>query len=250
MGSPVKNIITLLLYAAIAVVIVLLVGFSVVSSNTGQRDMTYPYGQTDTDKAKAMQVAFNDRLINNSVYQAGRYTANVTIGGCFVDSGFIGLDAKLALVDISTVGLFPQTFHALVDITGEHEMEARYPYNVINKHGYVLLPKGVAWYHTLNVSEKPISVSLEFDPQSAKLYPVIVDRPNFERYVAGQDFEPLTYADSPSGDKTTYSGSIPISSLWRTNVTASGISQECYIILKNNGPAQNVMVKLEIKPVE
>ncbi|HTY92171.1 MAG TPA: hypothetical protein VMC84_13430 [Methanocella sp.] len=236
-------------YGAVVIILVLFTGYYASNHSIGQTDMTYPYGQTDMDKAEALKVVFNDAMINHSVAQAGRYTANVTVGGAFDDSGYAGLDGRLARVDMSTVSFTPQTFQVLADISNGREMEARYSYSILSKHDFVLLPHGVTWYRSFMANNSTVSIYMEFDPQTAMLRPVIVDGANFEKYMGGQPFEPLSYMDVPAGEIKAYSGSNPVSSLWNTSVTLPGVvsPQKCYFIIKNNDQSRDMMVRLEFK---
>lgn len=243
------KMITFAAYGAIAIILALLIGYVGLNYSSGLTDMSYPYGQTDKDKADAMNIVFSDSMINHSIIQAGRYSANVTVGGSFGDSGYIGLDGTRALVDISTVSIFPQTFHVLVDISSGQELEARYPYSILSKHTYVLLTHGATWYRSFMANETPTSINMEFEPQAATLRPIILDQANFDNYLCGQQFEPLRYTDSPSGGIKSYDGSIPVSSVWNTNVTLSGAGspQKCYFVINNKELSRDMLVRLELK---
>jgi len=247
-----EKIYTWIAYGAVIVVLVLLLGGYAMNYNSGQRDLAYPYGQTDHDRADAMQVAFNDSLIKSAVLQAGRYNADITMGGSFGDSGYRGVDGRLALVNISTAGVFSKTFQVQADVTSGREMEARYPISVLNKHDFVLLPKGATWYHAFQAGAKPASIDMEFNPLNAALYPVIVDRENFDKYMSGQPFVPLAYSESQTGQEKSYGGSLPVTSLWHTNVTIQGAEkpQTCYLILPNNGKYGDMFVRLDFKDGE
>ena len=243
------KVFTWIAYGAVIVILVLLLGSYAVNYDMGETSLSYPYGQSDKDKADALQAAFNDTAISSNIQQAGRYRANVTIGGSFSDSGFIGLNGELALVDISSVSVISQRFLSLVCVSNGREMEARYPYAILNKYDFVLLQPGITWYRSFMAGESPATISIEFEPQNADLRPLILDQENFDRYKSGQQFEPLGFMDGKSGKMVSYGGSNPVSAIWSTNVTLpdAGSPQKCYLILQNNGRYGDMYLRLDFK---
>lgn len=243
------NTSTILVYIILAILLVVSIGVYVTNNNSPQRSLTYPYGQTDTEKADALKVAFSDPAINDSVRISDKYTADITIGGSFNDSGFLNVSGTLARVDIQTESsLVSRTFSILADISTGQELEARYPYQMQTPL-MVLLPAGAAWYYVIPVhsGEAPIPIYMEFQPQISYVYPAIVDQANFEKLKNGLPFQPLSYVDYPSNETVAYGGSTPVPSLWQTNITVSDTdpSPEYYFVLENPS-ATDLMIGLSI----
>jgi hypothetical protein len=245
----VSNTSTILIYITLAIILALSLGVYVTTNSSTQKALTYPYGQTDTEKADAMKVAFSDPAINDSAQISDKYTANISIGGSFNNSGFLNVSGTLARVDIQTETSFvSRTFSILADISTGQELEARYPYQMKTPI-VVLLPAGATWYYAIPVhpGEAPIPIYMEFQPSISYVYPAIVDQANFQKLKDGLPFQPLSYTDYPSNETVSYNGVTPVPSLWQTNITVSGtdLSPEYYFVLENPS-ANDLMIGLGI----
>lgn len=98
----------------------------------------------------------------------------------------------------------------------------------------VILPYGTGWYHVLNswTNWQPkYEITLTLEPEDARVYPIILDRTNFEKFMSGNSYEVLEYIDPMTNMTYRYDGNSPVASGWSTRINMG--NESAYIILKN-----------------
>lgn len=120
---------------------------------------------------------------------------------------------------------------------------------------YVILPPGkeisfVIAPYPFDVTEKyPFlwMTKIKFEPNDSKIYPIIVDKDNFNRITQGASVNALEYTDFVTGDLQQYNGDRAITSGWTANISLDH-SANLYLIIKNAETDKDVRAEVNIFP--
>lgn len=88
---------------------------------------------------------------------------------------------------------------------------------------------------------------VRFEPNDSKIYPIIVDKDNYNKIIQGASANALEYTDFVTGDLQRYGGGREIASGWTANISLDH-EANIYLIIKSAETNKDVQAAINIFP--
>lgn len=229
-------------------------------------------GLTAQQKMQAIRLVLDDERIKNEIkaqvdsnQSNDLYVYNVSFANESERSGYSGYQGLISVQMGFGKKFWIKYYAAFVDLNDNKVIgiERWWSKNIGDIE--VSLQPGLAFYHSISVTIAEANNTSNFDtkfiityyPKDAKLYPILLDKENFEKYKKGLPYKALKYMDYTTNETILFDGSRPIVSdyVYNDNITyvanirlgrapsgpasdatfnALGIPLPLYIVFKNN----------------
>lgn len=182
------------------------------------------YGLTASQKMAAIQLAIDNSTIQQTITEFKSMSPNLSIGPVAQSdmdmlSGYLNFP-NIVNVPITFGDSFTEEYFIVYVDSLNHTvigMESCWPKEVRNVD--TPIPSGAYWYHRImgpwvNMSDEGSRLEMRFhvaySPEDTRLYPVIVDESNFNKFKNGSSFSALIYVDYMTNRTTMIDGTKPI----------------------------------------
>jgi hypothetical protein len=212
------------------------------------------------DKVKTIaNLTVNAPLLSDDFWDERRHDFTINIDGHDnMAPGYIGWSGNFTSVYVSSYYQIPHNIRVVIDDYAprvisviDENLGPEYTFHT----RYVILPPGketsfeIAEYPFDRTEKYPYlwMAKIEFEPNDSKVYPIIVDKDNYNKIIHGASANSLEYTDFVTGDLQRYDGSRAISSGWTANISLNHYTY-VYLIIKSAETNKDVQAEVDIFP--
>jgi hypothetical protein len=221
--------------------------------NCGIKNLTF-------DRVKTIaNLTVNAPLVSDDFWDGRRYDFTINIDGYGNTApGYISWSGQFISISVSSLYQYRHDINVVIEDPASRVISVidlnigpEYTYHT----RYVILPPGKEIYfgivsYPFDATEKyPFlwMTKVKFEPNDSKIYPVIVDKDNFNRITQVTSSNALEYTDFVTDDLQQYNGDRVITSGWTANISLNH-SANLYLIIKNAETNKDVRAEVNIFP--